>query len=68
MGRRRPPCPSGKQRYPDRRTARHVLGEIRARKRGRTKVREEQAYECPRCGGWHLSSTKPKPNKPEGKR
>jgi hypothetical protein len=60
MGRRRPPCPSGKQRFRDQHEARLVLAKIRARKAGRTRIREEQTYRCTACGGWHLTSAKPK--------
>lgn len=65
MGRRRPPCPSGKQRFRDQNEARAVLGKIRARKHRRTSRPEEAAYRCASCSGWHLTSSRPKPSKIE---
>lgn len=66
MGRRRPPCPSGKHRYRDEVAARLALAEVL--RKDRRWGRERSAYRCPQCRGFHLTSQPPKPNKPEGTR
>lgn len=52
------PCRTGKKRYPNERAARVRLVEIRARRvlRNVRRRREERAYLCPFCFGWHLTS------------
>lgn len=51
MGRRRPPCPSGKQRYRSEQEARRSIRSLRGQGRG-----ECNAYRCPDCRNWHLTS------------
>lgn len=56
-----PSCPSLKRRWPTRHRAELALLEIRTRrlKRGRGEhcgSLEVRAYECGRCGGYHLTS------------
>jgi rRNA maturation protein Nop10 len=59
-------CPSGKFRYATLDAAHNQLAVIRARaadeiaRKGFTRRREKAAYECPECGGAHLTS-KPQP-------
>lgn len=68
MGRRRPPCPSGKQRYRDQAAAHAALfGVSRRRNARRGEHREQSAYRCVDCRGWHLTSLPPT-NKSEGTR
>lgn len=51
-------CKSGKKRYRDERTALFVLVSCRARRilRHDGRRREQRAYRCPFCFGWHLTS------------
>lgn len=51
-----------KRRYPDQESAEMALEDARRpryrHRRARGKV-ESRVYECPSCGGWHLSSSPP---------
>lgn len=47
-------CPSGKVRYRDQIGAKFALAVIN--RRGGKKRREQRAYRCPTCNGWHLTS------------
>jgi hypothetical protein len=51
-------CKTGKKRYRDERTALFVLVSLRARRvcRSDERRREQHAYQCPFCRGWHLTS------------
>jgi predicted PP-loop superfamily ATPase len=51
-------CPlTGKLRYQDREHAKRQLEVNRKQLNGGVdRRRENGAYECPKCGGWHLSS------------
>jgi len=53
MKRQPPPCPSGKWRYRDRIAAMFALAGI---DRTGSKRREQRAYRCSACRGWHLTS------------
>lgn len=48
----------GKRRYHDHQQAMRALRVLQQRSR-RQKV-QKRAYECPRCGGWHLTSQDPR--------
>lgn len=49
-------CPD-KVRYADRWEAEHALASCELESwRGHPERRERRAYECPHCGGWHLTS------------
>lgn len=55
-------CPSEKFRYVSAESANEQLRLLRDRAaRGDKRRRERAAYECPDCGGWHLTS-KPRPH------
>jgi hypothetical protein len=47
-------CPTGKQRFADRVAALLALADSFRKAKGRRN--EVRAYECGRCGGWHLTS------------
>jgi hypothetical protein len=52
-----------KRRYPDRVAAEMALAGIAAKAaRGKSGRREERAYECPRCCGWHTTSQPKRPS------
>jgi hypothetical protein len=51
---RRRPCRSGKVRYRDRDQALRSVRLIQGRS-GRQRL-PRRAYQCPDCGGWHLTS------------
>lgn len=51
----------GKKAYHDKKTAQTVANSRKTRKAGRNNSRRGRAkhlraYQCPTCGGWHLSS------------
>ncbi|KMM44867.1 hypothetical protein CWIS_13650 [Cellulomonas sp. A375-1] len=50
-------CPSGKVRYRDRLDALLALSKIGRKDSPRRPGSEQRAYPCPRCKGWHLTST-----------
>ena len=50
-------CPSGKVRYRDRLDALLALSRIDRKDSPRRSKSEQRAYPCPRCKGWHLTST-----------
>lgn len=50
-------CPSGKVRYRDRLGALLALSKIGRKDSPRRPKSEGRAYQCPRCKGWHLTST-----------
>jgi len=50
-------CKTGKKRHSSERGALIVLAGIKFRRAmGRTHRREDRAYSCSLCGGWHLTS------------
>lgn len=55
-GRKRLCGPSRKVRYRSMEAAERVLAAILTGKRKRYGHAERRAYECPSCGGWHLTS------------
>lgn len=57
-------CPHGKRQYPDAHTAQvELVDRVLQRNRGKAKRQEQRAYQCPDCGGWHLTS---KPDRASG--
>ena len=49
-------CPD-KQRYESKVDAETALAHIQIKYwQGAVRRREQRAYECPHCGGWHLTS------------
>lgn len=53
MSSQRSTCPTGKHRYRDKIAAHLALARIDA---GHGNRREQRAYRCPDCRGWHLTS------------
>lgn len=47
-------CSSGKQRFRDELSAKMALANIG--RQDRDQAREQRAYRCPSCKGWHLTS------------
>ena len=49
-------CPTGKKRYPSRKTARSALKRIKAERQQQHDPQPEcAAYRCSICDGWHLT-------------
>lgn len=53
MTKHRSPCPTGKFRHRDEIAAKVALSRV---ERGAGTRREQRAYRCPCCRGWHLTS------------
>lgn len=50
-------CPTGKRRFVTEQYARaELVGTAIARNTGRNQRQECRCYQCPMCGGWHLTS------------